>query len=82
MKWLRFRLIFSTLIERIVFTTNAFLQDMEYLRQSDYNTEILRSCQCQCQSLALDNSNEVHVHVLGDYDHHLDHDEASPCVGD
>ena len=57
MEWLRFRLIFSTLIERIVFfTTNAFLQDMEYLRQSDYNTEILRSCQCQCQSLALDNS--------------------------
>ena len=43
MKWLRFKLIFSTLIERIVFiTTNAFLQDMEYLRQSDYNTEILR----------------------------------------
>ena len=57
MKWLRFKLIFSTLIERIVFiTTNAFLQDMEYLRQSDYNTEILRGCQCQCQSLALDNS--------------------------
>ena len=57
MKWLRFRLIFSTLIERIVFfTTNAFLQDMEYLKQSDYNTEILRGCQCQCQSLALDNS--------------------------
>ena len=43
MKWLRFKLIFSTLIKRIVFiTTNAFLQDMEYLRQSDYNTKILR----------------------------------------
>ena len=57
MKWLRFKFIFSTLIERIVFiTTNAFLQDMEYSRQSDYNTEILRGCQCQCQSLALDNS--------------------------
>ena len=43
MKWLRFRLIFSTLIERIVFIRiNAFLQDMEYSRQSDYNTEILR----------------------------------------
>ena len=25
-----------------ILTTNAFLQDMEYLRQSDYNTEILR----------------------------------------
>ena len=50
MKWLRFKLIFSTLIERIVFiTTNAFLQDMEYLRQSDYNTEILSkrgTCTC------------------------------------
>ena len=55
MKWLRFRLIFSTLIERIVFfTTNAFLQDMEYSRQSDYNTKIFRGCQCQWQSLALD----------------------------
>ena len=49
MKWLRFKFIFSTLIERIVFTTNAFLQDMEYLRQSDYNTEILSkrgTCTC------------------------------------
>ena len=50
MKWLRFKLIFSTLI-----TTNAFLQGMEYSRQSDYNTKILRGCPCQCQSLALDN---------------------------
>ena len=55
MKWLRFKLIFSTLIERIVFiTTNAFLQDMECSRQSDYNTKIFRGCQCQWQSLALD----------------------------
>ena len=57
MKWLGFKFIFSTLIERIVFIRiNAFLQDMEYSRQSDYNTEILRGCQCQCQSLALDSS--------------------------
>ena len=49
MKWLRFKLIFSTLI-----TTNAFLQGMEYSRQSDYNTKIFRGCQCQWQSLALD----------------------------
>ena len=69
MKWLRFKLIFSTLIERIIIiikiknNNNAFLQDMEYSRQSDYNTEILRGCQCQCQSLALDNS---HEHVLGE----------------
>ena len=43
-----------TLIEWIIFTTKAFLQDMEYLRQGDENTEI--STGCQCQSLALDSS--------------------------
>ena len=52
----KFRLIFSTLIEWIVFTTKAFLQDMGYLREGDENTEISTGCQCQCQSLALDSS--------------------------
>ena len=37
-----------------IFTAKAFLQDMEYLRQGDENTEI--STGCQCQSLALDSS--------------------------
>ena len=52
----KFRLIFSTLIEWIVFTTKAFLQDMGYLREGDENTEISTGCQCQCQSPALDSS--------------------------
>ena len=38
------------------FTTKAFLQDMEYLREGDENTEISTGCQCQCQSLALDST--------------------------
>ena len=77
MKWLRFKLIFSTLI-----TTNAFLQGMEYSRQSDYNTEILSkrgTCTCTGRVTAQGNKDTMTtmvVVIVDDGDHHLDHDET------